>query len=82
MAIKTVWIEEGCILCNACDAECPEVFLVADDTCKIQGAVREDSATDENREARSPLKVALQVSLEAGIKAAASACPVEVIKFD
>jgi ferredoxin len=82
VAIKTVWIEEGCILCNACDAECPEVFLVADDTCQIKAAVREDNLADENREARSPLKVELRASLEAGIKAAASACPVEVIKFE
>jgi ferredoxin len=81
VAIKTVWIEEGCILCNACDSECPEVFLVADDTCRIKGAVREDGVEDENRDAKSPLKVELQVSLEAGIKAAASACPVEVIQY-
>ncbi len=81
MAITTVWIEAGCILCNACDAECPEVFRVVGDSCLIQGAVRQDGVEDENRTARSPLKVKLQVSLEAGIKAAASACPVEVILF-
>ncbi|MBP1772574.1 MAG: hypothetical protein H6P99_1737, partial [Holophagaceae bacterium] len=23
MAITKVWIEEGCIVCNACEAECP-----------------------------------------------------------
>lgn len=80
MAIKTVWIEDGCILCNACDSECPEVFLVTGDTCRIRGSVREDGLDDENREARSPLKAGLQASLEAGIKRAASACPVEVIK--
>ena len=82
VAIKMVWIEEGCILCNACDSECPEVFLVADGSCLIKGSVREDGVEDENREARSPLKVGLQTSLEAGIKAAASACPVEVIKYE
>jgi ferredoxin len=81
VAIKTVWIEEGCILCNACDAECPEVFLVEGDSCLIKGSARADGVDDENREAKSPLKVELQASLEAGIKAAASACPVEVIKF-
>jgi len=82
VAIRTVWIEEGCILCNACDAECPEVFVVSDDSCRILGEVREDGVEDENRTARSPLKVELQTSLEAGIKAAAAACPVEVIKFE
>jgi len=82
MAIRIVWIEEGCILCNACDAECPEVFVVSDDSCRIRSEVRQDGAEDENRDAKSPLKVELQASLEAGIKAAAAACPVEVIKFE
>jgi ferredoxin len=82
MAIKTVWIEEGCILCNACDAECPDVFQVSDSSCLIKASVREDGVEDENQAARSPLKAELRTSLEAGIKAAASACPVEVIKFE
>jgi ferredoxin len=82
MAIKTVWIEEGCILCNACDAECPDVFLVSDSSCLIKASVREDNKEDENREAKSPLKAELQVALEEGIKAAVSACPVEVIKYE
>ena len=81
MAISAVWIEEGCILCHACDCECPEVFLVGDDSCVIKGEVREDGVQDANRQAKSPLKAALGVSLEAGITAAASACPVEVIKY-
>ncbi len=82
MAIKTVWIEEGCILCNACESESPDVFLVTDSTCVIKGSVREDGQEDENRNAKSPLKAALQASLEAGIKSAAAACPVEVIKCE
>lgn len=82
MAIKSVWIEEGCIMCNACDAECPDVFLVTDSTCVIKGDVREDGQETENRDEKAPLKVELQVSLEAGIKAAASGCPVEVIQFE
>lgn len=82
MAIKTVWIEEGCILCSACESESPDVFVIADGSCFVKGAVREDGTEDENRDARSPLKAELQVSLEAGIRTAASACPVEVIKFE
>ena len=82
MAIKMVWIEEGCILCHACDSECPDVFAVGDESCRIKGAVREDAAEDENRESRSPLKAELRASLEAGITAAASTCPVEVIKYE
>lgn len=81
MAIKTVWIEEGCIACSACETECPDVFVV-DGDCFVKGEVRQDGVQDGNRENRSPLKVELQVSLEEGIKAAASACPVEVIKFE
>jgi ferredoxin len=31
MAIKRVWIEEGCILCGNSQAGCPEVFVIHDD---------------------------------------------------
>jgi ferredoxin len=82
MAIKTVWIEEGCITCNACDAECPEVFAVNDTTSTIRAEVRQDGKENENRNEKSPLKVELQVSLEAGIIAAAVGCPVEVIQYE
>ncbi len=82
MAIKAVWIEEGCIICNACEAECPDVFAVTDTTSTIKGAVREDGVDSENRDERSPLKVEFQVSLEAGIEAAAVGCPVEVIQYE
>jgi ferredoxin len=82
MAITKVWIEEGCIVCNACDAECPDVFLVTDTTCVIKAEVREDGQETENRDEMSALKGEFQASLEAGIEAAAAGCPVEVIKFE
>ena len=82
MAIKSVWIDEGCIMCNACDAECPDVFLVTDTTCMIKADVREDGAETENRDEKSPLKAEFQTSLADSIKAAASGCPVEVILFE
>jgi len=82
MAIKTVWIEEGCIMCNACDAECPDVFLVTDTTCVIRAEVREDGNESENRDEKAALKPELQEPLETGIEAAAAGCPVEVIKFE
>lgn len=82
MAIKTVWIEEGCIMCNACDAECPDVFLVTDTTCVIKADVREDGQESENRDEKSPLKAEYRESLAEGIKAAAAGCPVEVIKYE
>jgi ferredoxin len=82
MAINKVWIEEGCIVCNACDAECADVFLVTDSTCVIKADVREDGLETENRDEMSALKADLRESLEAGIEAAAAGCPVEVIKFE
>lgn len=82
MAIKSVWIEEGCIMCNACDAECPDVFLVTDSTCMIKADVREDGIESENRDEKSPLKADLQASLADAVKAAAAGCPVEVIKYE
>jgi ferredoxin len=82
MAISKVWIEEGCIVCNACDAECPDVFVVNDNSCVIKADVREDGVESENRDEQSPLKGEFQTSMEAGIEAAASGCPVEVIKFE
>ena len=82
MAITKVWIEEGCIVCNACDAECPDVFLVTDSTCVIKGDVRVDGEETENRDEMSELKPEFQSSLEAAIEAAAAGCPVEVIKYE
>lgn len=82
MSIVKVWIEEGCIVCGACGADCLEVFLVTDSTCLILGTVREDGTDSENREEKAPLKVEIRASLEEGIRNAAAGCPVEVIKFE
>ena len=76
MAITKVWIEEGCIVCNACEAECPDVFHVTEDSCHIKGDARQDNKESENREERAELKGDLQASLEDSIVAAAAACPV------
>lgn len=35
MAISKVWIEEGCIVCDACEDVCPEVFKVTEDSCTV-----------------------------------------------
>lgn len=82
MAITKVWIEEGCIVCNACENECGDVFKVTDSTCVILPDVRVDGLETENRDELSELKAEYQTSLEAAIEAAASGCPVEVIKFE
>jgi len=82
MAITKVWIEEGCIVCNACEAECPEVFKVTDSSCNVLGAVREDGVDSENRDEKSPLSGSNGTDLEAAIEAAMAGCPVEVIKVE
>lgn len=82
MAITKVWIEEGCIVCNACENECDQVFKVTDTTCVILPNVRVDGLETENRDEMSELKDEFQTSMEAGIEAAAAGCPVEVIKFE
>ena len=38
MAIKRVWIEEGCIACGLAEGTCPEVFKVVDTNTVIEGA--------------------------------------------
>ena len=36
MAIKKVWIEEGCIRCNLSEDTCPEVFHVTDEGATVR----------------------------------------------
>ena len=35
-SVSKVWIDPGCIVCNACEAIFPEVFEVTEDTCLIR----------------------------------------------
>jgi len=37
MAIKKVWIEEGCTVCGVCEDICPEVFTLKDEATVIEG---------------------------------------------
>jgi len=37
MAIKKVWIEEGCTACGLCEEICPEVFEMKDSATVIEG---------------------------------------------
>ena len=37
MAIKRVWIEEGCTACGLCEEICPEVFVVEDEAIVKEG---------------------------------------------
>ena len=66
MAITKVWIDEGCIVCNACESTCPDVFHVTDETCEIVENLTPEMFAD----------------LEEDIMEAMEECPVEVIKVD
>lgn len=39
MAIKKVWIEEGCIACGLCEATAPEVFEMPEDEAVVKEGV-------------------------------------------
>ena len=65
--VTKVWIAPGCIVCDACENDCPEVFDVQEETCVIRPQA-------QNAEFLKPLTPSIQV--------AAEGCPVEVIKFE
>ncbi len=78
MSIFSVYIEEGCITCDACEEAAPDVFEVTDDTCFIKPDVRLDGGYDRN-DGKSGLKPDVLSSLSDDILDAADACPVDVI---
>ncbi|MEK6674324.1 MAG: Rieske 2Fe-2S domain-containing protein [Planctomycetota bacterium] len=65
--VTRVWIEPGCIVCDACETASPTVFHVTDDTCVI----RPEALTPDF----------LKPISESVVDAAAE-CPVDVIKFE
>ncbi|KPJ62496.1 MAG: 4Fe-4S ferredoxin [Planctomycetes bacterium DG_23] len=46
MAIKRVWIEEGCTLCGLCEDSCPEVFELGEENSQV----KEDADLAANEE--------------------------------
>ena len=69
MAIRKVWIEEGCISCNLCEDLVPEVFEVrAGETCRPRKGHEQHLNGD--------------AAMEERIQEAVEACPVEVIEVD
>lgn len=69
MAIRRVWIDEGCISCNLCEDLVPEVFEVpAGDTCRPVKGHEKLLTGDEEMDER--------------VQEAADSCPVEVIQLD
>src|SRR3954469_10180555 len=65
--VTKVWIAPGCIVCDACENDCPEVFDVTETTCLIRPPAM-------NADFLRPLTPSIQI--------AAEGCPVDVIKFD
>src|SRR5690348_11837767 len=65
--IVKVWIAPGCIVCDACEADCPEVFDVQEETCVIRPEA---------------MKADFTKPLTPSIITASEGCPVDVIKFE
>lgn len=58
MAIKKVWIEEGCTACGLCESICPEVFRVEDIAIVNEGVTLADSEKEIREAADScPVEV-------------------------
>jgi ferredoxin len=65
--VLKVWIEPGCIVCDACQNTCPEVFEVQAESCIIRPeALAAEFLRDKTQ----------------AIQLAAEECPVEVIRFE
>ena len=57
-SISKVWIEPGCIVCDACEAIFPEVFEVTDSTCIIRpGAPLNDGLRIQESAEACPVEV-------------------------
>ena len=78
MTIFSVYIDDGCIVCDACEEAAPDVFEVTDDTCFIKPTVRIDGGFDRNMD-QSGLKPEIISAMSDDILDAAEACPVDVI---
>src|SRR5882724_9064902 len=65
--VTKVWIAPGCIVCDSCENDCPEVFDVQEQTCIIRPPA---------------MSMDFLKPLTPSIIVAAEGCPVDVIKFE
>ena len=77
--VVKVWIDEGCITCDACENICPEVFHVEDETCVILEGVNPSEWGDDIIEAADacPVDVIL-FEVAGGDEPPAEEAPAEV----
>ena len=72
--VTKVWIEEGCIVCRACEVQCAEVFVVRDDGCIV--ATRKFTGLEDRiKQAADVCPVKVIEFTTAGATAAATAEP-------
>ena len=78
-AVVKVWIDEGCITCDACENIAPEVFHVEEDSCVIVDGVNPSEWSDDIVEAADacPVDVIL-FEVAGGDEAPAEESPAEV----
>ncbi len=65
--VTKVWIAPGCIVCDSCENDCPEVFEVQEATCIIRPPAM-------NADFLKPITQSIITAMEG--------CPVEVIKIE
>ncbi|MBT3208930.1 MAG: ferredoxin [Bacteroidetes bacterium] len=63
MAIKKVWIEDGCTSCGLCEDTSPEVFVVEDESTVLPDA-KFDGNEDDIKEAAESCPVEVIKYLE------------------
>ena len=75
--VTKVWIDEGCITCDACESICPEVFDVQDETCVIVDGVNPSEWGDDIIEAAEgcPVDVIMYETAAAEAASEADAAP-------
>ena len=82
-AVVKVWIDEGCITCDACENICPEVFHVEDDTCIIVDGVNPNEWGDDIIEAAEACPVDVILYEVAGAEEpVAEEAPAEVAEVE